>query len=184
MAEILTAPPQKFVMGETVAWTQSSTDYPASAGWVQVTTFINSAAKFTVTAVASGDDQVSTIAINHTGLAAGVFAWQTKVTKDSIVHVLGQGTTEVVANFVTPTTLDTRSHAAKVLDAVEAVIEGRATEDHMSMSLAGRSIQKMSLAELLPVRDYYRREVAREQKAEAILAGRPPRGQVRTRYWV
>jgi hypothetical protein len=58
-----------------------------------------------------------------------------------------------------------------VLDALEAVIEGKATSDQLSYSIAGRSISKMSPAEILQWRDLYKTEYQREMDAEKISQG-------------
>lgn len=186
MADNLTAVPMQFTSGETVVWTQSEADYPASS-WTMTTVFVNAAGKFTVTAVASGDDHVNTIsASTSTGLTAGVYKWQQKVTSGQIVHLVSSGTCEVLKNFAAQalTTFDARSHAQKVLEAIEAVIEGRATEDHLSMSIAGRSIAKMSLAELIQARESYRREFAREKKIESLGRDGISKRKIRIRHWV
>ena len=43
------------------------------------------------------------------------------------------------------TNADLRSHAKIVLDSLEAVIQGRANMDQSSMSIAGRSLSRMSM---------------------------------------
>ena len=63
-------------------------------------------------------------------------------------------------------TADPRSHAKITLDAVEAVIEGRATKDQENYSIAGRSACRTPVADLLSLRDYYRTEFLREQRVE------------------
>lgn len=184
MATDLTNVPQSFTVGETTIWTQALTDYPASAGTL-VTTFINSTHKFAVTATASGDSHVSTIsATTSAGLTKGIYSWQQKYTTTvgSIVTIVASGRTELLPSFSAATTLDTRTHAKTVLDAIEAVIAGRATEDHLSMSIAGRSISKMTLAELIQARDLYRREYALEVKAEKIARGEQPGGRIMVRF--
>lgn len=60
---------------------------------------------------------------------------------------------------------DTRSHVKKVLDAIEAVIENRATKDQMSYSIAGRSLSKTPLPDLERLRDRYRYEYNMEVRA-------------------
>jgi len=179
----LTDVPQSFTVGETVAWTIKNADYPATGGTL-VTTFINTTHKFAVTATASGADHLNTISASTSGgLTKGVYAWQSKYTDSGgIVTIIDTGLTEVLASFSAATTLDTRSHAKTVLDAIEAVIQNRATEDHQSMSIAGRSISKMSLVELIQARDVYRREYALEQKAEKIARGEQPRGRIMVRF--
>ena len=63
-------------------------------------------------------------------------------------------------------TADPRSHAKITLEAVEAVIEGRATKDQENYSIAGRSLSRTPVADLLSLRDYYRTEFLREQRVE------------------
>ena len=60
---------------------------------------------------------------------------------------------------------DARSHAERVLDAIEATIEGRATSDQESYAIAGRSLSRTPLGELVRLRSQYRAEVAREKAA-------------------
>jgi len=59
---------------------------------------------------------------------------------------------------------DLNTHAERVLAAIEAVIENRATKDQQSYSIAGRSITRIPIAELLELRKQYKAEVAEQQK--------------------
>lgn len=54
---------------------------------------------------------------------------------------------------------DLQSHEEKVLAAIEAVIEKRATLDQQAYSLNGRTLQRTPIADLLKLRDYYRAAV-------------------------
>lgn len=71
------------------------------------------------------------------------------------------------ATIVELTTV-TSSHAETVLSAIEAVIENRATKEQMSISIAGRAVQYISLSELLRFRQEYKKLVQQE-KIEAGL---------------
>lgn len=55
---------------------------------------------------------------------------------------------------------DTRARPERILDAIEATIEGRATKDADAYSIEGRSITRIPIADLLRLRAIYRREVA------------------------
>ena len=66
------------------------------------------------------------------------------------------------------TNADLRSHAKKVLDAIEAVIENRATVDQSSFSIAGRSLSRMSIDELLTLKNRYKAEYLKEIKEARI----------------
>ena len=52
-----------------------------------------------------------------------------------------------------------KTHAEKVLDAIDAVIEKRATSDHQSYVVNGVAVTKMKIEELLKFREIYIRKV-------------------------
>lgn len=58
---------------------------------------------------------------------------------------------------------DTKTHAQKVLDAINAVIERRATSDQQSYSINGLSITRMNIGELLKFQKIYELRVANEK---------------------
>ena len=49
-----------------------------------------------------------------------------------------------------------------MLDLIESLLEGKATKDVSSYSIAGRSLNKMGVSELLEWRNYYKAEYNRE----------------------
>jgi hypothetical protein len=77
------------------------------------------------------------------------------------------GRSTVVLNLAN-TNADLRSHAKKVLDNIEAVLENRASIDQSSFSIAGRSLSRMSIDELLTLRDRYHSEYLEEIKKARI----------------
>lgn len=83
-----------------------------------------------------------------------------------------------------PTTasVDPRSHARIVLEAIQAVIENRATKDQSSYTIAGRSLSRTPLPELLMLLDRYKGEVYREEQAARIAKGLPTSGRVLVRF--
>ena len=77
---------------------------------------------------------------------------------------------------------DTRSHAKKVLDAINAVIEGTATEEQESYQIKDRSLKRRSVSELLELRSFYKAEYARELAEERIAQGLGNPNKIRTRF--
>ncbi len=66
-----------------------------------------------------------------------------------------------------PTTIpdsELTTHAERVLAAIEAVIENRASKDQQSYSIAGRSLTRIPIAELLELRKQYKAEVADQSR--------------------
>ena len=136
-------------------------------------------ANFTITASASGDDYVVEVASATTATyTKGNYNWVSYITRssDSARIKIGEGFTEIEDNFATTST-SVRSHAKKVLDAIEAVIENRASMDQSSMSIAGRSLSRLSIDELMTFRDRYRAEYLKEVK-RARIKNKKPSGNI------
>lgn len=60
------------------------------------------------------------------------------------------------------------THAQRMLDAIEAALEGRVTADVQSYQISGRSITKIPIAELMTLRKQYMVEVANERVATEL----------------
>jgi hypothetical protein len=77
------------------------------------------------------------------------------------------------------TNADRRSHAEITLDKIKAMIEGRADDDVMNYTIAGRSVGKMSPSELIEWRNHYEAEVAAEKAAASGVQHRTVRVVIR-----
>lgn len=106
--------------------------------------------------------------------AAGDYAWAARLTAlaDGEVIDAGTGTLAVIADILAGTEAsDQRTHAQRVLAAIEAVIERRASKDQESYKIGNRELKRMSIADLLKLRDRYRAEVVREKRARSGSGG-------------
>ena len=65
---------------------------------------------------------------------------------------------------------DPRSEAEKILDAIEAMLAGRATTQQRQISIDGQSIQYSSFSELIEWKNYFVRKVAEEKGLKRIDA--------------
>lgn len=74
------------------------------------------------------------------------------------------------------------THAETMLQAIEAVLEGRITADIEQYSIAGRQITKIPVEELIKLRQYYRLEVIKEHQAEQLTSGELPNKNIRVRF--
>ena len=159
--------PTSLQVGLTWEWDASFSDYPAST-YTLVYTLINSASKITVTAAADVDDYSVDVAPATTAAyTAGTYAYQATVADGTDTHLVASGSIEITPSFSAATTLDTRSHVKKVLDALEATIEGKATVDQQLVMVGGRQIMSWSPTEMMRFRDHYRAEYTAEQMAAA-----------------
>lgn len=172
-AETPTQVPAALVAGDTWTWKRSLDDYPAgtyTAAWH----FDSGLERFTVSASADGTAHAGSVAAATTaGYAPGKYRWALVVTKvsDSSRTTVEQGLLEVSIDPAATGSADRRSHARKVLDAIEAVLENRASVDQASYSINGRSLARTPIADLLKLRDTYKAEVSAEEAGERIKLG-------------
>lgn len=179
---IATNSPLEIISGDTVQWTRNFTDYPASSSWVLTYVLINSTHKISITAAASGADHLVTLAAAVTAAYnAGTYDWQAYVTKTTERYKVDSGIIVVKPNFATATTYDARSHAKKVLDAIEAVIEGRATVDQEEYTIGNRSLRRTPLEDLMKFRKQYQAEYSILLNQEKIANGIALRNRIKVK---
>lgn len=140
--------------------------------------------KFSVTATETTDDYLIEIASATTAnYATGDFHWYAFITRtsDSERIAIDDGYAKIELNFA-DTNADHRSHAKKVLDAIEAVLENRASQDQMSYSIAGRSLSRMSIDDLMNFRNRYRAEYNKELKKWRIKNKQETGSTIKVRF--
>lgn len=173
--------PARLVAGDTAKWLKSLGDYPASEGWQLSYTLVSATQRYTFTASPQDDEHLVNVSAVATGsYVPGNYTWRARVTLGGEVYTVGQGPIEVAAAFAAAT--DGRSTARRQLDAVEAVLEGRATSAVAEYTIGGRSLKYMGVPDLLQLRDRLRIDVAREDAATRAAAGLPQRGRVVVRW--
>lgn len=182
MADTPTTEPLVVNAGDTVRWTKTLADYPASDGWALTYTFINAAGKFTVAASASGADHaVNASAATTATWPAGDYDWRAQASKAGDVFTVAEGRITVRPSFGAAT-LDARSSARKALEAVEAYLANSNNLSAAEYQIAGRQLRRYSLPELWSHRDRLRQEVAREDAAASAAAGLSSRSRVYVRF--
>ena len=127
------------VAGNTINWKKSGlyTDYPNSNYAISYKATLNGTPGTSFTVSGSVSDETWTFTIAHgtsASLTPGIYQWNLYVTKSATSERLRleSGSWEVVPNISSNTSVDGQSHARTVLSAIEAVIEGRASQDQMS----------------------------------------------------
>ena len=177
------------VAGDTVPWKKTGyvNDYPGSGYSMAYKATLNGggSTNFTVSGSDSSGEWVFSIAHGTSAsFTIGIYQWNLYVTKTSSSERLRleSGEWEVIQNISTDTSTDPQSHARKVLTSIEAVIEGRASVDQASYSIAGRSLSRMSIDELLLFRDRYKAEWVKEKRLERSKKGQGHNGIILTRF--
>jgi hypothetical protein len=166
-AAIPTIEPQQVRAGDTLRWTRSFGDYPASDGWVLTYRLINAAQKYDIAAITDSDgrgfDVVIPAATSKT-YAPGDYSWVATVTKAATSErvTVAQGRITVLPDLAAQAgAFDPRSANQQVLDGIEAMLAGRT--DVQEYTIGTRSIKRMPITELLAWRSVYVMKVRRER---------------------
>jgi hypothetical protein len=169
--------PDAMQVGDRWAWRRAdlaATYDPASYTLSYVARMEGSGAtSFTVTATgASTEYRVEVASATTAAYRAGTYRWTAYITRasDSERIEVGTGTWTIHPNRGS-SSADPRSAAKVMLDKIESILSGRADADVSSYSIAGRSLSKIPIPELISWRDSYKRDVVKEQQAERIAAG-------------
>lgn len=164
----LTAVPTAIYAGDSLSMLIGLSDYSAADGWELSYHFRKvGGTEINITSTASGANHLFNVTADTTAdWTDGEYKGVGKVTSGSTVVTIWTGSltikpdlADAAANF------DTRSSAKKCLDAINTVLEGKATRDVMQVTIAGQSIGRMTFSELLAAQAHFQDLVDREQQA-------------------
>lgn len=154
--------PREFYIGDSVAWTKTLADYPASV-WTLTYSFRRGGSLVTVEATASGDDHsVAMTPADSSEFTPGTWDWSAAVSDGSDRYTIGQGMISARADL-SDSKVDARSFYQRALEAIEEVIEGKAEHDLAQFGVRSRSGTRLSWDELLAARRYFQDKVLEEQ---------------------
>lgn len=178
-----TKEPETIQAGVTLTWTKSITDFPAGT-WT-LTYYLNedSSAQsgMSFAAAADGIDHLVTVtAATTAGWVPGRYKMLGRVSDGTAKHDVFIGFVEVLPDLAVAG--DYRSHAKKVLDAIEAVIITRAGAALVSFNVEGQQFQNISHAELISLRSFYKAEYLAEKAATRASQGLSSPGRILTRF--
>jgi hypothetical protein len=165
----------RIIVGDTLDFVTTFPDY-ASATWTCTYYFVprTSGTPFSVTCTAgtgANDFRCAAAAATTALWVAGEWSWSAVMTSGAERYEVDRGTVTLLANPATATAFDGRSHARKALDAIEAVLENRATLDQEEYSIGGRSLKRTPATDLIRLRSVYLNEVRSEDAAKRLSAG-------------
>ena len=176
MPDTPTNEPSELRAGLTWAWRREdlASDYPATTWtlkyWCKKTG--STGANFSITATADGSNFAVSVSASTTATyTAGDYTWVAVVTSGTEAYEVDRGTFTLLPRYDQAANLDDRSHARTVLDAIEAVIEGRAAKDQQEYAIGGRMLKLTPIADLLVLRNRYKAEVEAELAAEKLANG-------------
>lgn len=166
--------PQKITAGLTFEARLTLPDYPAPSWAVQL--LLRGPKSIDLTAVPDGNAHVIRAAAGVTATwPAGDYWYSLRATSGDEVVEAESGQLIILPDLASAGDgYDGKSHAQRTLEAIEAVIEKRATMDQERYRINNRELYRTPIGDLIKLRDMYRIEVRREKDA---ACGRNPFGR-------
>lgn len=170
---------QKFRKGDSFNLEFDLQDFPATEGW-QLSYKLRGPAAINIAATIDDGQYLVNASPATTGawIDGNYWAFAVVSLAGEIVTV-ELGETKILPSLTDLTTLDQRSHVKKVLDALEALLEGKALEDVAEFTIGNRSLTAMKPDELLKWKDHYSKLYRREK---ATAEGKKPKNRVLVRF--
>lgn len=182
----LTDIPSVIRAGDTLTFTKDAgSDYSPDQGYTL--NYALSNADSLITFAATNVSNVHTVdvdSVTTNGWTAGTYRYQAYVeSSDSPTRrfTVETGTVEVKTDL-SDAAFDDRTHVKKTLDLIEAEIEARVSGSTESYSIAGRSLSKTPMEQLLAMRSKYQQWYAQEQQAERVARGLGTKRKILTRF--
>jgi hypothetical protein len=170
-----TTEPETLAAGDLWTWTKTLTDYSAADNWTLTYALrINGQAPKTITATGSGTTHTVSVAATTTaGYTAGEWQWNAYATNSGTLarHTIGSGRFTVLPNLASSSAYDPRSHVKKVLDAINATLEGTAEREERTLNVDGFALELRDIGQLLTLRDKYAALYRNELNAERVANG-------------
>jgi hypothetical protein len=173
--------------GDSIAWTETLPEYPASAAWVLNYRLLwpTGTAVDIATSAAGDDHAVSLTAANTANWLAGTTTLVKWVKKGADRITLGQQSLTVLPDLTVAAVFDGRTPNQKALASAKAALEAYLAngQGHVAeYDIAGRKMRFRDTDQILQLIAHYEREVNREAAALAILNGGSPPGRIYTRF--
>jgi len=182
--------PLEIVPGDYLIWkkTAIAQDYPPAsytATYVaRITGGGSSEVQITGTSGGGGSYYLFTVSsATSAGFNPGVYHWQLEIVQNSTSNriVVERGEFTALADLDI-NGADPRSHAQIMVGKIESILAGKADSDVSNYSIAGRSLTKMTFAELMDARDRYKAEYQREVIKDRVRRGKSSGATVKVRF--
>jgi hypothetical protein len=175
--------PPELRAGLTWEWLRTDLSSYPSPTWTLTYFFKSATHQFSIVATSNGSGgfAVAQTAAATAAFAAGRYSWIAVVSAGANKYQVDAGTLVVLPDFTAGGIVDSRTHARKALEMIEAYLEDRNNIAARGYSIAGRSLDRYGIAELLALRDKYKAEAASEARAERIRNGQPARNRILVR---
>jgi hypothetical protein len=180
--------PLEIVVGDFIQWKRSDLvqDYPLASYSAQYVARITGGGNTEILLVSTetgGTYLFTADSATSANFTPGYYHWQLEVIQTSTGNriVVDRGDFTAIADLDV-NGADPRTHAQIMIAKIESILQGKADSDVGSYSIAGRSLTKMSFAELMTARDQYKREFQQEVIKDRARRGRSTGATVKVRF--
>ena len=164
--------PSQLVAGTSLNILIQESGYSALDGWVLN---LHLRGPSVVDIVSVAEEQAHRLLANSTDTGSwqpGNYAYSLRAELNSEIVELEQGNVKVTPNIAAMEAgHDNRSWAERSLEAVEAVLERRASLDQERYRINDRELYRTPIPELLKLRDRLRREVSAQRNGNRLFVG-------------
>ena len=180
--------PESIVVGDFVQWKRSDliADYPADSYTATYVARITGGGQNEIQVV--GTNQTTHYLFQISGTSSAVFSpgyyfYQLEIKRNSDNEriVISKGNFNITPDLEV-NQADPRTNSKIMLDKIESLLNGKADSDVSSYSVAGRSLTKMTFAELQDARNFYKQEVLNEQSKIDAKNGRKGHTTIQVRF--
>lgn len=187
-AESPSVEPSEVVVGDFIQWrrTDLSEYYPNDEYTATYVARITGGGntEIQVVGTAYNDDYLFSVSsADSASFVAGYYHWQLEILRNSDDNriVVDRGAFTAIVDL-DDGGADPRSHAEIMQTKIETLLEGKADSDVSNYAINGRSLTKLTPAELIEWRDYYRAEVIKQKRQEQLKLGRRVPASVKVRF--
>lgn len=158
-------------------WQVSPAGYLSTDLWALKWSFVRAGSLYEISGSPQDDgSHLATIDAADSLWVPGVYDWQCRAKKDDTKQTIDSGRVTVLPSFEEQDTgYDGRTHTEKVLEAIRATIEGRASKAESSWSVdtpdGSRTVGLLTPAELMRMERVYEARLAREKQEAATAKG-------------
>ena len=159
---MLTNFPSTITQGDSFTFTTPIEEYPPTAGYTLNLAIRGLSSVDIIAATLLSDYIIDIPSSVSSTLTPGTYKAIFFVTKGIERVTLYSKSLEVLEDPILIGNIDMRSHEQIMLDAIEAFIEKRATQgqlDHLMSEIDAKKLQRMSMTELVALRDHYKAKV-------------------------
>jgi hypothetical protein len=172
----------KLVAGDTWTWSLNDLGYDLTVYTITYSLRgLGGQLDLTQQSDGAGGYKLEGASVDTTALSAGVYAWGLYATKAGKRTELARGTVEILQDLTTAgNAVDGRSFNKRMLDAIRAVLENRATRVESEYQVGGRMLKLLSMQQLIDAEAYYRQQYRTEQRKAGQIS--PNANQIRVRF--